>query len=296
MRIIITGHKGFVGSHLFSALSGLKKHEVIGWDLPDKNLAMGCASEILNIKPDAIVHLAAMMPGSPMEKDVSMLSANGILTNEVLNAASHLDRPPVVILACTAAQYGYAHSYEQPIKESQAFQPASLYAVSKCTADLLGCYYHLAHGVPVIRMRFFGIIGPGQSADFVISGWASKIVQIENKTRPPIIRVGDLDLVRDFIHVSDAVKAIAMAVDSAVPGNAYNVCSGRGIKLKKVLGTLFELSKEKGIKIEHNPSKGAEPEQIIGDPSKFCLQTGWKPKIELKAALEGILKWWREKK
>jgi len=110
--------------------------------------------------------------------------------------------------------------------------------------------------------------------------------------------VGDLDAIRDFTDVRDIVEAYWIATDKCQPGEIYNICSGKGYKVKDVLDKLVSLSKVKNIKIRQD-SKRMRPSDVpvlIGDNSKFKKLTNWQPKISyLDKTLLDTLNYWREK-
>ncbi len=131
---------------------------------------------------------------------------------------------------------------------------------------------------------------------FAESTFAKQVAEIEKGKRTPIIEVGNLNAVRDFTDVRDMVKGYYLAVIKGEPGEVYNICSGKGRKIKEVLDTLLKLSKVKNIKIQEDPARlrPSDVGVLIGSSAKFRHQTGWKPTIPFEKTMEDLLEYWRK--
>jgi len=200
----------------------------------------------------------------------------------------------VIQIACSSEEYGLVYPEETPIKETNPLRPLSPYAVSKVTQDFLGYQYHQSYGIKVIRTRGFNHTGPRRGEVFVTSNFASQLARIEAGQREPKIRVGNLDAIRDFTDVRDMVRAYWLAVTKATPGEVYNIASGDGISIRELLERLIALCKVE-VEIETDPARlrPSDVEILVGDNSKFCEATGWKPQIPFDQTLADTLEYWR---
>ncbi len=316
-RVLITGITGFAGSHLADFL--LSRHpevEVWGtcrWRSRRENIEhlegriqlvecelgdpTSLARTLAQSRPDAIFHLAAQsfVPTSwvaPAET-FEINSIGQIHLFEAIRAAG-LD--PVVQIACSSEEYGLVLPDETPIREDNPLRPLSPYAVSKVAQDFLGYQYFRSYGLRVIRTRGFNHEGPRRGEVFVMSNFAYQIAAIEAGVREPVIRVGNLDSVRDFTDVRDMVRAYWLAVQHGEPGEVYNIASGQGITIRAMLDQLLGLSKVE-VRVEVDPERlrPSDVEVLLGDASRFRAATGWAPEIPLATTIADTLDYWRQR-
>jgi len=316
MRVLITGISGFVGSHLAEFLTfGHPDVEVFGlrrWrsEVPGAGLEMPAirivegdlldASSLLRVvqaaKPDAIFHLAASSSvASSWDTPAEMLQVNVLGTLHLLEAVRQVAPEARVVLACSAEAYGPVAESELPICEDQQFRPVSPYAVSKAAMDMLGYQYFQSFRLGTVRMRFFNHCGPRQPARFVISSLARQIAEVEAGLRPPEIRVGDLEVRRDFVDVRDAARAYWLAATRAEPGEAYNVAGGKARAIREVLELLLGLTVAR-VEVVTDPARlrPTELQVLEGDATRFRQATGWRPEIPFERTLADTLGYWRE--
>jgi len=143
--------------------------------------------------------------------------------------------------------------------------------------------------------RSFNHIGPGQSENFVCSDFAKQIAEIEKGLKKPEISVGNLEAYRDFLDVRDVVSAYYHIMNKGKPGQVYNICSGKKIKIRYLLEILLSLSSKKNIalKIDSTKLRPVDNEIIYGDNSKLKKHTGWVSKYSIEEALKDTLDYWR---
>ena len=315
MRIFITGIAGFVGSHLAKLLVG-KKNEVFGICLgceDTSNLALvrrniaiyKCDitdfpkfSELVKrIKPDQIYHLAGISSaGRSFSEPLATFNTNIFGTISLLEAVSQAKLNTKILIVGSGDMYGMVNKKDLPIKESQPLNPVSPYGASKAACDILAYQYFKSYGLKTIRVRSFSHTGPGQVLGFAIPDFCSQIARIEKGLIPPRMEVGDLSIIRDLTDVRDVVGGYVLLMRYGKAGEVYNVCSGKGYKLKDVLDKLLRFSSKK-IKIvqDKNKKRKADISILIGDNSKMKKETGWKPRISLEETLEDTLGYWRRK-
>lgn len=246
-------------------------------------------------QPDVIFHLAASSSvASSWSTPAEMMQVNALGTLHLLEAVRQLDLDARVVLACSAESYGQVAAERLPISEDEPFHPVSPYAVSKATIDLLAYQYFQTFRLQTVRLRLFNHVGPGQSARFVISGFAHQIAEIEAGRQPPVIQVGNLDAKRDFVDVRDVVRAYVMAAVQAQPGEAYNVASGRAISIREALDRLLALT-DSVVDLVFDPARlrPSDIDLLVGDAGRLQAATGWRPEIELSQTLADTLDYWR---
>ncbi len=303
---LITGANGFCGRHLAAHLldSG---YRVAGFDLgdgppPDLALYRGDIADaaaveatLAEVRPDVIFHLAALLnPGLPYDA-LHRVNARGTLS--LLDSVRVACPQALVLVTSTSAVYGRAGSNDLPIAEDQPFQPANLYAVTKIAQEMLAHQRHAAHGLHVIRTRSFNLVGPGESPAFASSAFARQVAEIELGRRKPVLAAGNLESVRDFTDVRDAVRAYLLLAERGEPGGVFNVCSGRGTRIRHLLEILLSLSRVRDIGVEVDPAR-LQPADVpvqVGDPSRLKAATGWTPAIALEQTLADLLDDWRRR-
>ena len=294
MRVFVTGARGFVGGHLVPRLLD-EGFEVTATDR-DLDVCDRAAVEarLKQAVPEAIVHLAAQSSVAASTGDperTHRINSGGALS--VLEGALRCGSRPRILLIGSADQYGRAVPDSPPFTEDSPLAPASAYAHSKTEAEQLGTSFDDA-GLEVVRIRAFSHSGPGQSDVFALSSFARQIAEIEAGRREPVLRVGNLDSVRDYLDVGDVVEAYLRLLDPAVGADIYNVASGVGTRLGDLLDALLDLA---GLRpsIERDPERYRPADCSIGDASRLRTATGWKPAVSIERMLERLLADWSRK-
>jgi len=320
-KVLITGITGFVGSHLADyILANFPEVQISGlarWRSPKDNirhildritLEFGDLLDLSSLKallsrqkPDVIFHLAAQsyVPFS-FSAPVATLNANMIGTCDLLEAVKELkfvsDYDPIIHICSSSEVYGQVKENEVPIKEDNPFRPASPYAVSKVAEDMLAFQYWLSWEVKTIRTRMFTHTGPRRGEVFVVSTFAKQIAAIEAGLASPVIMVGNLESVRTFLDVRDAVKAYWLLVVKCPPGEVYNIGGVETMTVGEMLDRLLKLSKVKNIDVKVDRSRLRPSDVTLQIPciDKFTEATGWKPEIKFDRTLEDTLNYWRD--
>ncbi|MEM7481520.1 MAG: GDP-mannose 4,6-dehydratase [Acidobacteriota bacterium] len=317
MRALITGITGFAGSHLADYLlaeqpqvevfgtyrwrSRMENIEHLGDRVTlveaDLNDFTAVHRTLAEVRPDYIFHLAAQsfVPTS-WRAPAETLSSNTAGQTNIFEAVRELGLDPVIQIACSSEEYGLVYKEETPIEETNPLRPLSPYAVSKVTQDFLGYQYFQSYGIKAIRTRGFNHTGPRRGEVFVLSNFAKQIASIEAGLQEPVIRVGNLDAIRDFTDVRDMVRAYWLAVTKARPGEVYNIATGNGISIKDMLDRLIAMSTA-DVRIEEDPERlrPSDVEILIGDASKFKADTGWEPRVPFEKTMADTLEYWRRR-
>lgn len=307
MKCLVTGASGFIGSHLTEFLLGQglsvygldKKMGKFLTNLPGDFHFISCnlvdrdgvMEAVASIRPDYVFHLAAQsLPKVSWEDPESTFRINVFGTLYLLDAIRAAGIDPSIVIFCSSGEYAISKN-GKPIAEDFPLEPYNPYALSKITQDHLSFLYWKTHQMRIVRVRPFFIIGPRKTGD-VSSDFARGVVAIERGLTKKL-RVGNLDIVRDFLDVQDAVRAIYLIANQGISGEIYNICAGTGHKVGEIIEELQHLSKAM-IEIELDPSllrRFDEPIKI-GDNSKL-RDLGWSPSIPFQESLAIILDSWR---
>ena len=188
--------------------------------------------------------------------------------------------------------YGQVHSTEVPISEEASLRPASPYAVSKVTQDLLGAVYFRAYGMKVIRTRMFAYLNPRRT-DLFATAFARQIVRIERGLQDELMH-GNLDSVRTLLDVRDAMTAYWKAVLYCEPGESYNIGGPTTISVGDFLELLIKQSKV-SIRTRQDPNLLRPVDVTLQIPNidKFVQSTGWKTTYSFEESVEYLLSYWR---
>ncbi|HUO47287.1 MAG TPA: GDP-mannose 4,6-dehydratase [Acidimicrobiales bacterium] len=290
MRALVTGAKGFVGRWLTSHLEAAGD-DVVGIDQEvDITDGDATAEAVRAIGPDAVYHLAAFTHVGDSWGDPDLvMRVNALGTLHVLEAARALEHAPTVLLISSAEVYGAVDPASLPVGETTSLAPVTPYAASKVAAEYLGVQEHLAYGLPVIRVRPFNHVGPGQAPGFVVPALAARVVEA-GRSGGTSLTVGNLSARRDFTDVRDVVRAYRLLVESGTPGEVYNVCSGRDVVIEEIAGVLLRLAGT-DLELVRDPAlmRPVDVPVVRGDPSKIEKATGWRPEIDLETTLRDIL-------
>jgi GDP-4-dehydro-6-deoxy-D-mannose reductase len=289
----VSGARGFVGRWLLPRLAR-DGHDVIGADREvDVRDAAAVDAAIASARPDALVHLAALasVPDSYRAPE-AVARVNYLGTLHVLRAAVRRAPRARVLVVSSGEVYGGAATSD-PIGEDAPLAPVSPYARTKAAADRLGAAF-ARDGLDVVRARPWNHTGPGQGEGFVASSFARQLAEIALGRREPLLRVGNLDAVRDFLDVEDVVDAYARLLDPAVPAGAYNVASGVGTTIARVLEILLDHTELRPT-IEVDPARFRPDRASVGDATRLRRTIGWSPRHRLEDSLARLLLDWRSR-
>lgn len=298
MRALVTGAGGFVGRHLVRHLTEAGD-EVVGTDPThggaDITDAAAIAAEITAAAPEVVYHLAGWADvGGSWAHPVEAFRANAEGTLNVLAACGEAGVARVVAVS-SADVYGKVSPEEMPLTEDSPLRPASPYAASKVAADYLGLQAWLGHGLPVMRVRAFNHLGPGQTDKFLASALASRIARAEIEGGD-VLPIGDLSPRRDFTDVRDVVRAYRLLAERGEAGEAYNVCSGVDLAVQQVADTLLARATVP-LRFETDPEllRPVDIPVLRGSHAKLTAATGWEPEISIDDTLAELLDDWRHR-
>ena len=311
MRALITGIGGFVGRHLMQHLLD-EGDQVFGLGrASDLNgLAEGvrvCQADLANreaieqfvrdSQPEAVYHLAAQSSPTESLSDPWATIGNNLHSQiNLFEALLSAGLKPRVLVVGSSDEYGPVKPEDVPTNEDVPLRPATPYAVSKVGQDMMGFQYFAQHGLPVVRVRPFNHTGPGHDARFVIPSLARQLAEIEAGLREPILRVGNLDVARDFTDARDMVRAYRLAVVAGVAGDVYNLGRGRSMRIADMVDELISLCRVPvQICEDETLKRRVDVPRQEADTRKFAALTGWEPRIPWHTTLADTLDYWRAK-
>ncbi|HEX7168030.1 MAG TPA: GDP-mannose 4,6-dehydratase [Acidimicrobiales bacterium] len=295
MRALVTGGRGFVGRWLCAHLEQ-SGHEVTATgEEVDVTDAGRVRDFVAKLAPDAVFHLAGQAHvGRSWDDPTGTFSVNAVGTVGVLDAARSLPSPPRVLVVSSSEVYGHIDPDDLPVRETTPVRPVSPYAASKAAAEVAAQQAVRAYGLPVVVVRPFNHIGPGQSPTFVVSALAKRIVEAE-RTGSKELAMGNASPRRDLTDVRDVVRAYVLLLERGEPGEVYNVCSGDDIAIGDLAERLVRIS---GVDLTVAPDtvelRASDLPVLRGDPSKLRAATGWDREYDLDRTLADVLAYWRE--
>lgn len=322
-RALITGISGMVGSHLADFLLDKTDWDIHGtcrWRSPLDNLQhllpranekdrlffiyadlrdyISLQNAVEQARPDYVFHLAAQSyPSTSFTAPIDTLDTNIQGTARLLEALRKCPGIDPLIHVCASSEvYGRVPKEKVPIDEECSFHPASPYAISKVGTDLMGRFHAEAYGQKVMTTRMFTHTGPRRGDVFAESTFAKQIAMIEAGQIPSVIKVGNLDSLRTWSDVRDAVRAYYMLLTvKPVAGAYYNIGGDYSCSVREMLSFLLSLSTHKSISLEIDPARlrPIDADLQVPNTRKFQAQTGWKPEIPFEKTMGDLLEYWR---
>lgn len=307
---LITGAEGFIGSHLATFLQA-KGWKVIGsylrkpsssptlanlhftkCDLRDRKRVARLLTEY---EPTHIFHLGAQsLPTVSWADPVGTFESNIMGSLHLFEAVRHMKHAPVVVSACSSAEYGRVPASAIPVTEEQSLRPLHPYGISKVCLDLLAREYFLDYKIKAVNLRLFNTTGPGKTND-APSDFVRQLARIKKGLQPPVIEVGNLQTRRAFLDVNDTVRGFYLAATKGKGGEAYNLCSPRTHKMSSLLRLAIRLS---GVKAEIRQAahlmRPSDEKIIFGSTKKFRQDTGWNPLVPIEQTLASMLQYWAQ--
>ncbi len=280
MKILITGHSGFIGKYLIKELTKTS-HELVLCDISD-GIDICNWDEVKDFYGiDIIIHLAnlSFVPASYNEPkkfyEVNYLGTLNMLELCRLNNAKMI----------YFSSYMYGTPQYQPIDENHPLSAYNPYAQTKLICENLCEGYNRDFNVPIIIFRPFNIYGKGQNPDFLIP-------TIINQAKSGKIIIKDDRPKRDYIHVTDIVNAVlntTEVMNNSTGLQIFNLGSGESHSVKEIIDIVCQLS-EKDIEYQcTNEIRQNEVMDTVANISKIKKELGWEPKMPLREGLKSML-------
>jgi GDP-4-dehydro-6-deoxy-D-mannose reductase len=306
---LVTGAEGFIGSHMvrFLAAEGwnvvgghrlhnlstatkLKNVQFVQCDLTNGQRVENIFQEY---KPTHVFHLGAQsLPTVSWADPVGTFESNIMGSLHVFEAIRHQKRRPVVVSACSSAEYGNVPPSAIPVKEEQPLRPLHPYGISKVCLDLLAREYFLDYQIPAVNIRLFNTTGPGKTDD-APSDFVRQLARIKKGLQKPVLEVGNLKPQRAFLDVKDTVRGFYLAALKGRRGETYNLCAAKTHQIGEILRFAIELS---GANVEVRQAarlmRPSDEKIIFGSTTKIRKDTGWQPLLSIDQTLASMLEYW----
>ena len=313
MNLLITGGAGFIGSQfvrsaLGGTLPGLAGAKVTVLDKLTyagnfANLGPVAENGDLDFVPgdvcdaalvdsvilghDAVVHFAA-----ESHVDRSLLEAGDFATTNVLGTQVLLDaarRHGIARFVQVSTDEVYGSMGAGAATEATALSPTSPYAASKAAADLLALAAHRTHGLPVVVTRSANNYGPYQHPEKLIPRFLTAL--LEGRTAP---LYGDGSQTREWVHVADNCRAVALALQSGVPGEVYNVGGTKSLTNKELTAMLLKACGADWESVEPVPDRMGHDQRYALNDEKIRTDLNYGPQTDFDDGLAATIRWYRE--
>jgi GDP-4-dehydro-6-deoxy-D-mannose reductase len=299
--MLLIGAAGFAGSHLRVAAGEVGLHVVAaghgpGEEAPPCDLLDPAAVEacVAAVKPDLVVNAAgAASVGRSWERPAETFAANATGVLNLLEAVARRAPAAHVLCISSADVYGARGEEELPLGEELELRPLTPYGASKAEMEVLCDEYTRSRGLQIAVARAFNLIGPGQSPEFAVPGFARRIAEAERAGDAVVLALGNQGAMRDFVDVRDGARALIELSRRRLCGT-YNVCSGKGTTIAELVE---ELSRRARVPVTFRQDPGlerpADPPALVGDPTRLREAIGFAPGIPLAESLADLLEEWR---
>jgi GDP-4-dehydro-6-deoxy-D-mannose reductase len=299
--IVITGACGFAGRAMRDYLRSVRPDLIlIGVDVaapPEGVYDFFCRGDVSDFdqirglmeqqRPNYILHFA----GSFGTGDSIQIYRVNVLSAAALLEAVRLWVPKAVFIAVgSAAEYGHVKSSDLPVQEYLECHPVSPYGLSKYLATLTVQYYARVHGLSAMVVRPFQLLGKGVTDRLAPGAFAKRLKEAMASGKREI-SVGNLESSRDFLDIQDAVRAIWMLCENPAPGEIFNLCSGRPVKMKELLDLMIGTAGQV-IRPVTDPTcvkSRNDVSQMYGSFHKIKKHCGWEPEKVLLQSIREML-------
>lgn len=308
-KIIITGVNGFVAKYFIEYLKqnnidfdilGLDIASESDLDIKYKKVDLTNKSEVYELlneyKPDYILHLASISSVSQSwQKPVESFVNNTNIFLNLIESVRELGLNSRILSVGSSEEYGNYPAEAMPLKEEYELRPDNPYSIARVSQEMLSKLYAKHYGINIVITRSFNHIGPRQKDIFVVSSFVKQLVEMSQNQTGKTLKVGNIEIVRDFLDVRDVVDAYYKILTIGKTGEIYNVCSSNGVKLKELIKIITQILKiDIQIEVDSSKIRPSDSNIIIGDNSKIKKELNWQPRYSLEQTLKDMIEYWQE--
>jgi GDP-4-dehydro-6-deoxy-D-mannose reductase len=296
VRVLVTGAHGFAGRWLIRELESAGHVAIPAPRGADEDLwnVARVRTQILDTRPDAVAHLAAVSFGPDAAADPDLaIQTNAGGTQAIVDALASIDSRIVLLVTGSSEVYGRPDPTDLPLREEAPLLATAPYGLSKVAQETVAVEGAVRHGIPTAVTRAFNHTGPGQRPMFAAPAFARRVLDVQ-AGRATVIRAGNVDVRRDLGDVRDVVVAYRLLLELLQRGEAgpivANVATGRSVSMREVI---TELSRAAGveapIEVDQALVRNNDPVEIRGDAGLLRKLTGWEPRRPLSETLQDLL-------
>ena len=302
-RILITGVAGFIGRHLFERLNTYNSVDWVGLDLKDKVTGLPeeirlnhalyrcdlrdsaatnkLAEDMVTLKVDRVIHLAAMAAPRIAESQPEVTWATNVQGTYNLLNAMHKAKVRKLVFMSSAHVYGISPKY-MPTDESHPLALLDLYTTSKVMGEQLCELFYQNHGIDYVALRLYNGYGPGQSPDYFMGTKIREAAKGDFELRGG-------DVTKDWVYIDDVVDAIWRASLTAYVG-PLNIGTGEETSLRDIA---TQIAQHFGVKFHEVVDGHGGPTRMCADNSRARRILDWDPEVKFGKGLRKTLESFR---
>lgn len=305
-RLLITGGSGFVGQWLsraalergWSVFGGTldgpprmttltpKERDAVCWVELDVLSDASIAAALEQAAPDYVVHLAGLAHAP--DANASPVLAFEINALGALRLLTAIGTSARALVVGSAEQYGLQDTSAYPIAETATLRPLTAYAASKAAQETIALTAHRGSGADIVCTRSFNHTGVGHAPTYLLPSLVRRALELPKAGGT--LRLGNSSIVRDFLHVVDAVEAYLRLLESGTAGEVYNVSSGHGTT---VLDLAQRVLKRTGVTADISSDatllRPIDTPILVGDNAKLRAATGWTPRRTIDDIIDDLI-------
>lgn len=257
----------------------------VRWEAMDLSPQASAGSRVLALldaaPPDAVLHLAGIAFQATAAADVERAYAVNVgAATELLRATAAAraagTADPAIVIVGSAEQYGAQPAEAMPLAETAACEPKTVYGATKVAQEHAALGFAREAGLRVVCTRSFNHSGAGQAASFLLPSLVGRAREARRTGQP--VRIGNTDVVRDFLHVEDVVSAYISLVSRGHPGEVYNVCSGIGVRVGELAAEVLAAAGVRApLEVDPALQRAVDVPVLVGSNAKLRAATGWTP-------------------
>ncbi len=248
-------------------------------------------------KADIIFDLATQdSVGFSWSHPTDTVDINIVGTINLLNAMRDYSKNARLVIGGSGEEYGRINFSQLPITEDSNPNPDNIYGATKACQTMFAKLYHQAYGLDVVVLRTFYETGTKQDENFAVSSFCKQFALVEAEKAEPVIRVGNLNNIRDLTDINDLVRAFDAIAEKGKDGEVYNAGRGEYTTLLDVIKILENITGIKvKIKMEADRVRPMDSPAAVADVKKIYKDCGWKAEISMEQTIEKLLNTWRDR-
>ena len=286
-KLLVLGAGGFIGRRFVESFGDRYDIVPVVSDADGRNPDLSVYAELFPIleehRPDAVLNLAGKSYHSSGE-DAGIYESNIMVELNLHEAVARLGIDAKTVFCSSSAVYG---SSSEPVGEDTPCMPVNTYARSKYIQERVASSYH--PGQQIVIARLFNVIGPGQNERFFVPTLIGRVLEYRDGTSDTV-SLKTLNAMRDFIYIDDVCGALNLLIERGESGEIYNVCTGAGASIEKVIEILRRLLDIPELPVTTRDDRVKEGiDYQVGSRAKIG-ELGWFPRFDLERSLEAILR------